>query len=174
MNITINAKKMQVSQAFTEYAQKRLDSKLDKFFGDEADAKIMLTELKGNIVLELTVHYNQMFYRAEQTAVDKNEALDAAIDKIIRQIRKNKTRLEKRLKDSAFKQEFEEPIEEVDFSVLRTKKFKLRPMSTEEAILQMNMLGHAFFMFKNAETGAVNVVYKRDGGGYAVLVPDEN
>lgn len=164
---------MQINQSFTEYAQERLDAKLDKFFGDEAEAKLMLTERKGNIELELTVRYNQMLFRAEQTAVDKTDALDAAIDKIIRQIRKNKTRLEKRLKDSAFKQEFQDTVEEADISVIRTKKFKLRPMTSEEAILQMNMLGHDFFMFRNAATGEINVVYKRDDEGYAVLEPDE-
>ncbi|MBR3630498.1 MAG: ribosome-associated translation inhibitor RaiA [Oscillospiraceae bacterium] len=174
MNVTVNAKKMQISQSFTDHAQKRLDAKLDKFFGDEADVKVMLSELKGNIVLELTVRYNQMIFRSEQQAVDKNDALDAAIDKIIRQIRKNKTRLEKRLKDSAFKQEFQDTVEEADIQVLRSKKFKLRPMSAEEAVLQMNMLGHSFFMFKNAATGAINVVYRRDDDGYAILEPDED
>ena len=173
MNVTVNAKKMQINQSFTEYAQERLDAKLDKFFGDEAEAKLMLTERKGNIELELTVRYNQMLFRAEQTAVDKTDALDAAIDKIIRQIRKNKTRLEKRLKANAFKQEFQDTVEEADISVIRTKKFKLRPMTSEEAILQMNMLGHDFFMFRNAATGEINVVYKRDDEGYAVLEPDE-
>jgi putative sigma-54 modulation protein len=151
-----------------------LDTKLDKFFGEEADARLMLTELRGSIVLELTVRYNQMIYRAEQSASDKNDALDAAIDKIIRQIRKNKTRLEKRLKDTAFKQDFQDTVEETDIAVLRRKKFILRPMNVEEAILQMNMLGHSFFMFKNADTGAVNVVYRREDSGYAVLEPDEN
>ena len=165
---------MQISQSFTEHAQKRLDAKLDKFFGDEAEAKVMLSEQKGQITCELTVRYNQMIFRAEQTAVDKNDALDASIDKIIRQIRKNKTRLEKRLKDSAFKQEFQDTVEEADIQVIRSKKFKLRPMAVEEAVLQMNMLGHSFFMFKNAATGAINVVYRRDDGGYAVLEPDED
>ncbi|MBR1459481.1 MAG: ribosome-associated translation inhibitor RaiA, partial [Oscillospiraceae bacterium] len=108
MITTVNTKKMQISQSFTEYAQNRLTAKLDKFFGEEAEAKVMLSELRGKIVLELTVRYNQMLYRAEQTAVDKNDALDACIDKIIRQIRRNKTRIEKKLKDSAFKQEFQD------------------------------------------------------------------
>lgn len=171
MKVTVNTKKMQVSQAFTEYAQNRFDTKLNKFFGDEADAKLMLTELKGKIELELTVRYNQMIYRAEQSATDKNDALDAAIDKIIRQIRKNKTRLEKRLKDNAFKQEFVDTVEETDISVIRYKQFELRPMTAEEAILQMNMLGHNFFMFKDAETGNINVVYQRADEGYAVLQP---
>ncbi len=164
---------MQINQSFTEYAQERLSAKLDKFFGDEAEAKLMLTERKGNIELELTVRYNQMLFRAEQTAVDKNDALDAAIDKIIRQIRKNKTRLEKRLKDNAFKQEFQDTVEEADISVIRTKKFKMRPMSAEEAILQMNMLGHDFFMFRNAASGEINVVYRREDEGFAILEPDE-
>ena len=172
MNMTVNAKKMQVSQAFTDYAQKRL-TKLDKFFDSDADAKIMLSEQKGRIVLELTVRYNQMLYRAEQTAADKTVALDAAVDKIIRQIRKNKTRLEKRLKTGAFKQEFEDSVEETDISVVRYKTFDVRPMTTEEAILQMNMLGHNFFMFKNAEDGKINVVYQRADEGYAVLQPKD-
>ena len=163
---------MQISQSFTEYAQNRLTAKLDKFFGEEAEAKVMLSELRGKIVLELTVRYNQMLYRAEQTAVDKNDALDACIDKIIRQIHRNKTRIEKKLKDSAFKQEFQDTVEEADISVLRTKKFRMRPMTAEEAILQMNMLGHSFFMFQNAATGQINVVYRREDEGYAVLEPD--
>ncbi|MDE5769979.1 MAG: ribosome-associated translation inhibitor RaiA [Oscillospiraceae bacterium] len=173
MKVTVNTKKMQVSQAFTEHAQNRLDARLNKFFDEEADAKVMLIDRRGNIKLELTVRYNQMIYRAEQTAADKNAALDAAIDKIIRQIRKNKTRLEKRLKDNAFKQEFTDTVEETDISVIRYKQFEMRPMTAEEAILQMNMLGHNFFMFKDAETGNVNVVYQRADEGYAVLQPKE-
>ena len=174
MNVTVNAKKMQISRSFTDYAQERLDAKLDKFFGSEAEAKIMLTERRGMIDLELTVRYEQMLFRAEQTAKDKSDALDAAIDKIIRQIRRNKTRLEKKLKDNAFKQEFQDTVEEADITVLRTKKFRMRPMSPEEAILQMDMLGHSFFMFQNAATGDINVVYKREDEGYAVLEPDRS
>ncbi|MBR2912723.1 MAG: ribosome-associated translation inhibitor RaiA [Oscillospiraceae bacterium] len=174
MKITMNAKKMQISESFTDYAEKRLSAKLDKFFGDEAEANVKMSEFKGNIVLELTVRYNQMIYRSEQSAQDKRDALDAAIDKIIRQIRKNKTRLEKRLKDTAFKQEFQDVVEEQpDFAVIRRKKFNLRPMTVEEAILQMDMLGHAFFMFKDASTGNTCVVYQRENEGYAVLEPDE-
>ena len=113
----------------------------------DAAAKVVMAEVKNQIVLELTVKYNSMIYRSERSAEDKYVALDDAIDKIIRMIRKNKTRVEKRL-------------------------FKLRPMNVEEAILQMNLLSHEFFMFQNAETGDINVVYKRDNGGYALLEPD--
>ncbi len=175
MKTTITAKKMQIPQNFTEYAENRIDAKLSKFFGDDADAKIVMSEVKNNIILELTVKYNSMIYRAERKAEDKIVALDDAIDKIIRQIRKNKTRVEKRLKDSAFKESFAEPVEEVeDYEVIKRKKFKMRPMDVEEAILQMNMLGHAFFMFTNAESGEINLVYKRDDGNYAVLEPDKD
>ena len=173
MKTTITAKKMQIPQNFTDYAQKRIDSKLSKFFGDDADAKIVISEIKNEIIIELTVHYNSMLFRAERSAADKNAALDDAIDKIIRQIRKNKTKVEKKLKDTAFKENFAEPVDEqTDYEVIKHKKFKMRPMDIDEAILQMNMLGHEFFMFTNAATGEINVVYKRSEGNYAVLEPD--
>ena len=175
MKTTITAKKMQIPQNFTETAETRINSRLGKFFGDEADAKIVMSEIKNKIVLELTVKYNSMIYRAERSAEDKAVALDDAIDKIIRQIRKNKTRVEKKLKDTAFKEAFAEPVEEItEYAIIKDKKFKLRPMSVEEAILQMNLLSHEFFMFLNADTGAVNVVYKRDDGNYALLEPDND
>lgn len=173
MKTTITAKKMQIPQNFTEYAEKKIDSKLNKFFGDEAEAKIVISEIKNQIVIELTVRYNSMLFRAERSAVDKNAALDDTIDKIIRQIRKNKTKIEKRLKNTAFKDAFAEPIpEQVDYEVIKHKKFTMRPMDIDEAILQMNMLGHSFFMFTNAASGEINVVYKRAEGNYAVLEPD--
>lgn len=163
---------MQIPQSFNDYAENRLNSRLDKFFGEEADAKITMYEYKGSIVIELTVRYNNMLFRAECSAPDKNVALDAAVDKIIRQIRKNKTKLAKRLKDTAFKEGYTDIVEEqVSFEVIKHKKFVMRPMTTDEAILQMNMLGHSFFMFTNAETGDVNVVYKREDDNYAVLEP---
>lgn len=171
MKMTITAKKMQIPQNFTEYAEKRLNSKLDKFFGEEADAKITMATHKNLIVIELTVDYNNMMYRAEQSAVDKEDALDAAIDKIIRQIRRNKTRVEKKLKESAFQDVYEDVVTESDYEVIRHKKFVMHPMDVEEAILQMNLLGHTFFMFLNANTGETNVVYKRADGRYAVLEP---
>ena len=172
MKVQITAKKMQLSQSFTDYAEERLSAKLDKFFGDEASAKIVLSTVKNKIILELTVEFGGVTFRAEQSADDKNDALDACIDKIIRQIRKNKTRLAKQLRDNSFTDKFESaPDEQVDYEVIKHKSFELRPMSVEEAILQMNMLDHNFFMFKNAETGDVNVVYKRADENYAVLEP---
>jgi putative sigma-54 modulation protein len=171
MKITITAKKMQIPQNFTEYAEKRLSAKLDKFFGSEAEAKITMATHKNLIVIELTVTYN-LIYRAEQSAVDKEDALDASIDKIIRQIRKNKTRVEKKLKEAAFMGMMEEPVAEADHEVIRHKKFVMHPMDLDEAILQMDLLGHSFFMFTNANTGEVNVVYKRKGNTYGLIEPE--
>ena len=172
MKVIITAKKLNISQAFTDYAEQKLNAKLDRFFPDEAEARITLAERRDMIILELTVKYNGIIYRAEQTAKDKNDALDVTVDRIIRQIRKQKTKVEKNLRADAFVGLAPEP-EEKDYEVIRYKKFSLRPMSVDEAILQMNLLDHTFFMFKNVETGAVNVVYRREEGNYAVLVPEE-
>ena len=172
MKVTIAAKKLNISQSFTDYAEQKLGAKLDRFFPEEAEAKITLAERRDQIILELTVKYNGIFYRAEQTAKDKNDALDVTIDRIIRQIRKQKTKVEKNLRANAVEGLAPE-AEESEYEVIREKKFEVRPMNIEEAILQMNLLDHAFFMFKNAETGKINVVYKRDEGNYAVLVPED-
>ncbi len=171
MKVTITAKKLTINQSFTDYATQKLSAKLDRFFPEEAEAKITLEERRELIILELTVKYNGIIYRAEQSAKDKNDALDVTVDRVIRQIRKQKTKVEKNLRTGAFEGLAPE-AEEKEYEVIREKKFHLRPMSVDEAILQMNLLDHTFFMFKNADTGDVNVVYKRDEGNYAVLVPE--
>lgn len=171
MKVTITAKKMQVPQGFSEQAEEKINSKLGKFFGDDAQAKITMSEHKEQIILELTVKYNSMIYRSERKAADKYDALDVVVDNIIKQIIKNKTKIEKKLKANAFKEAFAPVEEETDFEVIKHKKFVMRPMDVDEAILQMNMLGHSFFMFANAQTGSTNVVYKRGDGNYAVLEP---
>ena len=173
MKLQITAKKMTIAQSFTDYAEKRLNSKLDRFFGEEADAKITISTLRDDITLELTVKYDNMIFRAEQRAADKNDALDACIDKIIRQIRKNKTKIEKRLRDNAFVgASYDDEVEEqTQFEVIKHKAFELRPMSLDEAILQMNLLGHMFFVFRDAHNSDICVVYKRKDGAYGLIVP---
>ncbi|MCL1832007.1 MAG: ribosome-associated translation inhibitor RaiA [Oscillospiraceae bacterium] len=175
MKMTVTSKKVQVGQSFTDYAEAKLAKKLDRFFGASAEAKITVSTIRENIVVELTVRHGSLIFRAEQIAAEKNEAFDVCIDKIIRQIRKNKTKVEKRLSDTAFTApydptEIEEIIEpDNNYSVDRTKRLMLSPMTIEEAILQMNLLGHPFFMFINDKSGEVNVVYKRDCGGYSLI-----
>lgn len=172
MKMQITGKKLTINQSFTDYAEKRINSKLDRFFGDGAEAKIVISPIRDNVIVEVTVKYNNMIFRAEQSAADKNDALDACIDKIIRQIRKNKTRIAKQLRDTAFADAYPDEVEEqLNFNIVKHKQFELRPMNLDEAILQMNMLDHNFFMFKNGDTGDINVVYKRDDGNYSVLEP---
>ncbi|MDR0221981.1 MAG: ribosome-associated translation inhibitor RaiA [Oscillospiraceae bacterium] len=172
MNVTISAKKMNLGESFADYADKKLSNKLNRFFGEGTEAKITISAIRDIITLELTVKHDNLIFRAEQTAAEKTDALDACIDRIVRQIRKNKTKVEKRLHSSAFNEAYGDEIEEqTEFRVVRKKQFVLRPMTVEEAILQMNMLGHTFFMFKNGGTGETNVVYKRDDGNYSLLEP---
>jgi putative sigma-54 modulation protein len=169
MKMTVASKKVQVGQSFTDYADAKLAKKLDRFFGEDAEAKLTVSALRDMVVVELTVKHGNLIFRSEQMANEKNDALDACVDKIVRQIRKNKTKVEKRLHASAFAEPYGDDIEEQDHTVTRTKKLVLSPMTVDEAILQMNLLGHAFFMFKNGDTGEVNLVYKRDNGSYSVI-----
>lgn len=169
MNTAYVARKVTLADSFKERAEQKL-KKLDKFF-DDVKAQVTVSTQKEQASVELTVWANGMIFRAEAQDADKLDALDEAIENLIRRIRKNKTRLQKKVKESAFEVPAESVAEEVDYDVIRTKEVPLRPMSLDEAILQMNMLGHSFFMFLNGETGDVNVVYRRNADGYGVIVP---
>jgi putative sigma-54 modulation protein len=170
MNVKITAKKMQ-ADGLTEYAESKL-KKLERFFGEDFDARITMSAQRGMITLELTVQHDTLTFRAEQSAQNKNDALDACVDRIVRQIRKNKTKIEKRLHVAAFNESFTDDIEEqATYEIIKKKPIILHPMNVDEAILQMNMVGHSFFMFKNGDTGEINVVYKRKDGHYGVMEP---
>ena len=175
MKVKFSSKKVTLGEKFTEYVERELKS-LDKFFTSEADATVTVTPAHNDITVELAVVFKGMLYRAEETKSAKEEAFDAAVEKIVRQIRRNKTRLKKRLRDSAFEpanfEGYAEEAEEEEYNIVKRKTFFVQPMSVEEAILQMNMLGHQFFMFRDAESDEINVVYKRKDGNYAVLEPE--
>lgn len=172
MNISIVGRKCSPRDSFRERAEKKL-SKIDRFFSDEADAKITVTVEKSFQSVEITVNNNGMVYRAQERADNMNDALDKCVDTLIRRIRKNKTKLEKRLRSGAFDAEsFDDEIpEEKDFDIVRTKAVAVKPQSVEEAILQMNLLGHEFYMFTNSATNMISLVYKRNDGGYGLLEP---
>ena len=170
MNITIVGRKCNPREDFRLRAEKRL-SKIDKLFGEEAAAKITATVEKTCHIVEVTVTKSGMIFRAEESAENMIDALDECVDSLIRQIRKNKTRLDKKL-HSAVLDDFMEPVDEEDFDIIREKTISLKPQSVEEAILQMNPLGHKFYMFLNADTDEINVVYKRNATGYGVIAPD--
>lgn len=171
MNITIIGRKCTPRDAFKEKAEKKL-AKVDKFFSHEADAKITAIVEKSYQTVEITVNSGGMVFRAQEKADTIDDALDKCVDNLIRRIRKNKTKLEKRLKDASFDGFADEEVaEETEFELVRTKAVAVKPQSVEEAILQMNMLGHEFYMFTNSATDMISLVYKRKDGGYGLLEP---
>ena len=178
MKITITGRKFNLRDSFKEKVEKKL-AKFSRFFGDDADANVTVTLEKNRQTVEITVRSKGYIYRAEQTCGDMEEALDKAVERLSGQIRKYKTRLDKRMKTDVdtsvyapLEEDQDEIIEEQDFEIVRSKKFPVKPMDIDEAILQMNMLGHEFFMFRNIDSNEINVVYKRVDGNYGLLEPD--
>ena len=172
MKITVIGRKCTPRDSFKEHAEKKL-AKIDRFFGDEATAKVTATVEKSSQTVEITVLNEGMIFRAQAKADNMNEALDDCVDLLIRQIRKNKTKLEKRLRQGAFDDYMGLEIEEEpEFELIRTKSVPVKPQSVDEAILQMNMLGHKFYMFRNSANDSVAVVYRRDDGGYGLIEPE--
>ena len=174
MKITYTERKCNLRDNFKQRVEKKL-SKFDKIFSDEAQAFVVVTVDKNSQTVEITIRDKSMVYRAEKTMPEMNDAVDKCIDVLGRQLRKNKSKLEKRLRQGSLEElvaPAEEPeIEEEDYTIVRTKEIPVKPISVDEAILQMNMVGHKFYMFTNAETNEVNVVYLRDDGKYGLLVP---
>ena len=176
MKFTFTEKKVQVTAPMREYAEKKI-GKLDKFFKNDSEAFITFTMERGRHIAEVTIKNNGMFYRVTESTSDMYASIDSAVAAIERQIRKHKTRLEKRLRDGAFERDFAPPVsadsqedEEREFDLIRTKVFPIKPMTPEEAILQMNLLEHTFFIFKNQNReDAFSVVYKRKNGGYGLI-----
>lgn len=173
MKVTMTGRKCSLRPSFVERTETKL-SKLDKFFESDAKADVTVTSERSLMRVEITIRYNGMVFRAEEAAEDPNEAVDRLMDILLRQIRKNKTRLEKRLRIHAFDDvpAGGEADDEDEFHVVKSKSFPVKPLDVEEAILQMNLIGHQFYMFRNGETGEINVVYRRRDGHYGLLEPD--
>lgn len=169
MTVNIDKKKYVVSDRVLAAAEKKL-KKLERYFDDSAVADLKFSEVKGIKVAEITVKSANMYFRAEERSGDAYAAMDNAAEAIERQIIKHKTRLEKRLKKDAFEKFVAEQKDDRDAAMIRRKRFELKPMTEEEAALQMEMLNHQFFLFKNAELGSrICVVYKRDDDGYGII-----
>ncbi len=170
MKLKITGRKIDVTEGLREYTSTKL-SKLDKFFGDEATGDVTFSVQKDNHTIEVTIHHKGIIYRAEVTEPDMYASIDRVEDVLERQIRKQKTRLEKQLKAGAFDvaEEYSDLEEEHDFKIVKTKTYSAKPMSVDEAILQMNLLGHAFYIFNNSDTMDKNVVYKRKDGNYGLI-----
>ena len=178
MKFTFAEKHMASSDDLRAYAEKKIN-KLDRFFKNEAEAFVTFSIERGRFLAEITIHSNGLYYRASELTNDMYASVDSGVAAIERQIRRNKTRLEKRLREGALEREAipayaaieDEPDDE--FKVIRSKRFSIKPMSAEEAILQMNLLEHEFFVFRNSEEDeAISVVYKRKDGGYGIICDD--
>lgn len=170
MKISIFGKQMTVRESLEVLIEKKLH-KFDKFFGEDTEALVTCRTRKGAKIIEITVNYGQTVFRAEEESETFITALDRAAEALERQIRKNKTRLERRMRTGAFvidEGDDDEYAEEEGFKI-RRKTFPFKPMSCEEAILQMNLLGHSFFAFTDQDTGGVCVVYKRKEGDYGLI-----
>ncbi len=164
---------MSVRESLKAAVEKKLE-KFNKFFGEDTEAFVTCKVRKGVKIMEITVNYGGTTFRSEEESETFLTALDRAVESLEGQIRKNKTRIEKRVKKDAFvitPDDDDEYEEENEFEI-RVKTFPFKPMSPEEAILQMNLLGHTFFAFTDAETLNVCVVYKRKDGGYGMLAPE--
>ncbi|MBQ0110180.1 MAG: ribosome-associated translation inhibitor RaiA [Clostridiales bacterium] len=173
MKTRIITKKFTLTDDVKEWIDKKL-KKLDKFFSEDTEASVALSSNKIGERIEITICRNGSIFRSEVADKDYKCALDTALENIERQIRKNRTRLEKKIhvKKELFAEN--ELVEAEDEPVVaKTKKFEMHPMTVEEAILQMNISQHTFYMFMNSETGLYNVVYKRDDNAYGVIEPKE-
>jgi putative sigma-54 modulation protein len=171
----ITARKMELSTGLKNHIEKRL-KKLDKFFPDDAVANVTASIEKERQTMEVTVKHKGLYFRAQETTSDLYISMDKVVDMLERQIRKNKTRLEKTLKAGAFTLDDPAAVpaeEDETYDIIKSKQFALKPMDLDEAILQMNLLGHQFFVFKNSQTNHVNVVYRRHDKNYGLIEPLE-
>lgn len=175
MKVTIIGRQMNVWDEMKTTIETKL-AKLDKYFSDECSATATLSCRKNQKRLEITIVSADTIFRSEVQDETFRNALDHAVYTIERQIRKNKTRLAKRLRSGAFEQGFletgEDFEEDTEFTI-RRKSFTIKPMSVEEAIMQMNLLDHEFFVFKDDQTEKVCVVYKRHDQTYGLISADE-
>lgn len=182
MKFVFTDKKVNLPEAVHQYAEKKV-GKLDRFFKEDATASVTFSiEKERNNKVEITIRSGGTIFRVSESTSDMHASIDAAVTTLERQIRKNKTRLEKRLRQGAFERSLDvgelstfapdEP-EEGEYHIVRSKTFPIKPMKRDEAILQMNLLGHSFFVFRDEDAdGSVAVVYRRNDGDYG-LIEDE-
>ena len=180
MKFTFTEKKVNLPKSLHNYAEKKV-GKLERYFKTEPEANLVFSVEKDRNKVELTIRSGGTILRVAESTSDMFASVDAAVTSMERQLRKHKTRLEKRLRQDAFERSVSaeevytfvpDVVEESEFEVVRTKRFPIKPMTVDEAILQMDLLGHSFFAFRNEDGGAFSVVYKRNDGGYG-LIEDE-
>lgn len=173
MKLNIRGDKLEITGAIRDYVENKL-GRLDKYFKDSDINANVLLKVKGNRqIIEVTVPTDKYILRSEEEHNDLYAAIDLVVDKLEGQIRKNKTKLKKqnidnKYKDFNFDYELDDDEENNDV-IVKYKEIEMKPMDSEEAILEMELLGHSFFVFKDVDTGNVNVLYKRKDGNYGLI-----
>lgn len=174
MKFVYASKDMEISESLKARVEKKL-GKLSRYFHEEPEATIRFKVQKGarNIV-EITVNAAGIILRAEECSNDMYLSIDHAVDKLESQIRRHRTKLEKRIRETELEPVIMEApaYEEQNYDIVRVKKFSIKPMGVEDAITQMELLGHDFFLFMNEEDETMNVLYRRNDGSYGLLKPD--
>ena len=173
MKFQFSEKKVKLPQSVHAYAEKKV-MKLARYFEEDAEALVVFSVEKNRNNVELTVHGAGTWFRAHESTSDMFASIDAAVGTIEGQIRKNKTRLARRLRQDAFTRTVEETSfaeeQEDELKIVRVKQFHMKPMRREEAVLQMNLLEHNFFAFRDEDNGGCfAVVYRRNDGGYGII-----
>lgn len=173
MKYKIRGEKVEITPAIKSYIEDKI-GKLDKYFenADDIEASVVIKIRGRDQKIEITIPAMSYTLRSEESHNDLYAAIDLTVDKLERQIRKNKTKLNSKIKKNMiqnFELELEESFEDDDQVVLKRKKIDMKPMDEEEAMLQMNMLGHSFFVFKNTDTNSICVLYQRKDGNYGII-----
>ena len=173
MKFIYASKDMAVSDSLKSRAEKKL-SKLERYFREEPEATIRFKLQKGaRNIAEVTMNAGSLMLREEESSNDMYLSIDHAVDKLESQIRRHRTKLEKRIRTAELEPVPETPVyEEQNYDIVRVKKFSVKPMSVEDAITQMELLGHNFFLFMNEDGEKMNVLYRRNDGAYGLLQPD--
>ena len=173
MKFVYASKDMAVSDSLKSRAEKKL-SKLERYFREEPEATIRFKVQKGaRNIIEVTMNAGGVILRAEESSNDMYLSIDRAADKLESQIRRHRTKLEKRIRSTELEPLSDAPVyEEQRYDIVRVKKFGVKPMSVEDAITQMELLGHDFFLFHNEDNDSMNVLYRRHDGSYGLLQPD--
>ncbi|MBB6216446.1 putative sigma-54 modulation protein [Anaerosolibacter carboniphilus] len=174
MRVRVSGRNLAVTDALKDTITSKLE-KFGKYFKEDTEAQATLSVEKNRQIIEITIPINGSILRAEESTEDMYASVDKALDKLNRQIGKYKTKLEKRYQGhDTIRFEYipdVEPGEKSESKIVRTKRFSIKPMDPEEAVLQMELLGHNFFVFTNGDTEEVNVVYKRKDGDYGLIEP---
>ena len=179
MIITISGKNIEVSDYLEELINKKVN-KLDKYFPEDTQAHVTLSVERNRHIVEVTIPYAGGIIRGEETSGDMYASVDNVLSKLEKQIVRHRTKLEKSLRAGAFRAPepvyadafTQDDLDEEAAKVVKVKRFDIKPMTVDEAMLQLEMLGHSFYMFTNGDTNQINVIYKRKDGNYGLIEPE--